>query len=481
MNLISLKIKPKIEILVLFLLDLFVILYIFSFAYLTRVIILPKFFDFFPKELPVVKLPYFCVIIFIWFFFIFQERLYSSPITFWDEIKSLWKVSIFSTITIFTFVSLTKSYAYFSRTVLVLMGFYGMIFFPIFRLTGKQNLRKLNLFKRKVLILGAGRTGRLIAKLLKKEKNYGYKIAGFLDDDPNKIGKYIEGIKVHSGVKNALNYIKSADIKDVFIAMPGAGKGKIQNLVNQLQYEVEKIFVIPDLFDISVLGTKLHTFFGINIFALEVQNNLEKPFNIFIKRTIDYLGAIIFLIILAIPMLIIALLIKLESKGPIIFSQERVGKGGKKFRCYKFRTMYEDAEERLKRLLAEDESARKEWETYYKLKNDPRVTKIGKFLRKTSLDELPQLFNVLKGEMSLVGPRPVTEEELKIYYKNYARYYLNVLPGITGLWQVSGRSEITYEMRVFLDVWYVRNWSLWLDIVILLKTIKAVLKSEGAC
>lgn len=481
MNSVYLKVKPKIEVLALFLIDLFSIFFIFYLSYLTRISFLPKFLNFFPKEQPVLKPEYFILILLIWLFFIFHEGLYSLQITFWDEIKSIWKISIFSTITIFTFVSLTKSYAYFSRTVIILMGMYGMILLPVIRLGVKQCLRKLSFFKRKVLIIGAGKTGKLVAQILKKEKNYGYEIVGFLDDDPAKVGKYLEGAKIHFGVENAVRYIKSAGIKDVFIAMPGAGKEKVQKLINQLQYQVERIFVIPDLFDISVFGTRLHTFFGSNIFALEVQNNLEKPLNIFIKRTMDYIGAIIFLTILSIPMLIIALLIKLESRGPVIFSQERVGKRGKKFKCYKFRTMYEDAEERLEKLLAEDESARKEWETYYKLKNDPRVTKIGKFLRRTSIDELPQLFNVLKGEMSFVGPRPVTEEELKIYYKDYARYYLSVLPGITGLWQVSGRSNTTYEMRVFLDAWYVRNWSVWLDIVILLKTIKAVLKAEGAC
>ena len=142
--------------------------------------------------------------------------------------------------------------------------------------------------------------------------------------------------------------------------------------------------------------------------------------------------------------------------------------------------MYIDAQKRLERLLNEDEAIREEWERKFKLKNDPRVTKIGAFLRRTSLDELPQIFNVLKGEMNFVGPRPVTQEELDLYYKEDAEYYLMVRPGITGLWQVSGRSDSDYNFRVATDKWYVSNWSLWLDIVILLKTIKVVLKRDGA-
>jgi undecaprenyl-phosphate galactose phosphotransferase len=142
--------------------------------------------------------------------------------------------------------------------------------------------------------------------------------------------------------------------------------------------------------------------------------------------------------------------------------------------------MYKDADKILAELLEKNPELKKEWEESFKLKNDPRVTKIGKFLRKTSLDELPQIFNVLKGEMSLVGPRPVTQEELEKYYKDYAKYYLSVWPGITGLWQVSGRSDLSYKERVFLDAWYVRNWNLWLDFLILLNTIKVVIKQKGA-
>jgi undecaprenyl-phosphate galactose phosphotransferase len=180
-------------------------------------------------------------------------------------------------------------------------------------------------------------------------------------------------------------------------------------------------------------------------------------------------------------MSIIALLIKINSKGPAIFSQKRIGKNGKPFRCYKFRTMYHDAEARLAELLGKSSKTRKEWNHHWKLNNDPRITTIGKFLRQTSLDELPQIFNVLKGEMSLVGPRPVTISEIKEYYKDQAQLCFGVTPGITGLWQVSGRSNTSYDHRIALDSWYVRNWNLWLDIVILFKTVKVVFKKEGAC
>ena len=177
--------------------------------------------------------------------------------------------------------------------------------------------------------------------------------------------------------------------------------------------------------------------------------------------------------------IIVALLIKLDSKGPILFSHKRVGKDGKYFGCLKFRSMVINSDEVLKNLLETDPAAKDEWEREFKLKDDPRITKIGKILRKTSLDELPQLINVIKGEMSLVGPRPIITDEIEKYGDYFADFCL-VPPGITGVWQVNGRSDTTYEERVQMDSWYVRNWSPWVDIVYLLKTFSVVIKGKGA-
>ncbi len=199
------------------------------------------------------------------------------------------------------------------------------------------------------------------------------------------------------------------------------------------------------------------------------------------KRPFDFLFTLV-AIILVLPLFpIIALLIKLTDKGPVFFKQKRIGFRGKPFYIIKFRTMYPDAEKRLQEILEKDPKARKEWEETFKLKNDPRITPIGKLLRKSSLDELPQFFNVLKGEMSIVGPRPVTEEELKKFYKEKAKYYISVKPGITGYWQVEGRSDVEdYKKRVEMDVWYVKNMSFWLDLKIILKTIWVMLTGKGA-
>lgn len=215
------------------------------------------------------------------------------------------------------------------------------------------------------------------------------------------------------------------------------------------------------------------------IMLLRLKNNLENPLNRCLKYSFDFICTLVGTILISSLLLLIAAAIYFDSPGSVIYKHMRVGKNGKVFGCYKFRTMCMDADKKLAELLANDVAARNEWEKDFKLKNDPRVTKIGKFLRKTSLDELPQIFNVLKGEMSLVGPRPVVEAELE-KYGEYLDDYLMVRPGITGMWQVNGRSDTTYEERVRMDSWYVRNWSIWIDIMLLWRTVKSVIKCEGA-
>jgi Undecaprenyl-phosphate galactose phosphotransferase WbaP len=219
-------------------------------------------------------------------------------------------------------------------------------------------------------------------------------------------------------------------------------------------------------------------FFSQDLLMLRLRNNLGRPGMRAVKRIFDLVASLVLLLALSWFFLIVALLIN-RSGRQVIYSQERVGLKGISFRCYKFCTMVPNAEKLLEQLLESNSAAATEWATDFKLKDDPRVTEIGKFLRRTSLDELPQLWNVLKGEMSLVGPRPIVREELARYGES-VNYYLQIRPGITGVWQVSGRSDTTYEERVSMDGWYARNWSLWYDFVILVKTLAALVRGRGA-
>ncbi len=206
---------------------------------------------------------------------------------------------------------------------------------------------------------------------------------------------------------------------------------------------------------------------------------IDNPFNCRLKRLFDLLVLMLLLPITIPLILFISIIIKLTSKGPVIFTQYRVGKGGKLFKIYKFRTMHINAEETLQELIKNNPEIHQEWKTKRKLKNDPRITRIGKFLRKTSLDELPQFLNVLKGQMSIIGPRPYLPSEIEDIGEK-SRIILSVNPGITGLWQVNGRSNTTFRHRINLDCFYVKNWSIWLDILIMLKTVKVVIKCDGA-
>jgi len=197
-----------------------------------------------------------------------------------------------------------------------------------------------------------------------------------------------------------------------------------------------------------------------------------------LKEMMDKIGAVVALVLLS-PLFLILIRKIRQDGGPAFYGHTRIGKDGKSFKCWKFRSMVMNSQEILKDLLEKDPAAREEFEKNFKLKNDPRITKVGQFLRKTSLDEIPQLFNVLSGEMSLVGPRPVVEAE-RSYYADNIHYYTAVKPGITGLWQVSGRSDTGYVQRVQLDCTYVKDWSLWNDIVILFKTVYVVVARKGA-
>ncbi|NOZ25939.1 MAG: undecaprenyl-phosphate galactose phosphotransferase WbaP [Nitrospirae bacterium] len=415
----------------------------------------------------------------IWLFTLAYQGAYSKRFAFWDEAKLLSKCTLFASLAIFTVLFIGKQGATFSRILLLTMSLLSLLFFPLIRTSMKRLLYSLGLMKRKVLILGTGEAGRLALAALRNEPNLGYDVAGFIDEEPNG-QRDIDGVRIHRYIDRMDRYIKRGVIHDIVIAKPELDKERLVRIINAIQHKVENTLFIPDISGIAVLGTELRHFFNEQTIVIEIKNNLARPFNYTIKRLFDYTAGFILFLLLIVPILIISILIKTTSKGPAIFKQERIGRNGRPFKCYKFRTMYQDAGERLKHILETDPEARAEWEKYWKLRNDPRITRLGKFLRETSLDELPQIFNVLRGEMSLVGPRPVIREEIEKYYRENAEFYYRVPPGITGLWQVSGRSNTSYEYRVSLDTWYVRNWNLWLDIVILIKTTRVVIQREGA-
>ncbi|WP_367027015.1 undecaprenyl-phosphate galactose phosphotransferase WbaP [Methylococcus sp. ANG] len=264
----------------------------------------------------------------------------------------------------------------------------------------------------------------------------------------------------------------------VIVAMDSLVEPGNQKLINHLLATQINLHIVPAIRGLPLFGTKISHFFSHEVIFLTVRNNLAQPGYAWFKRSFDIVVACLLLILLFPLFLLLSFLIRRDGSNAF-YGHTRIGRNGKPFQCLKFRSMRMDADKVLQELLARDTGARAEWEKDFKLKNDPRITPVGRFLRKTSLDELPQLINVIKGEMSLVGPRPVVSAELE-RYGDYARLYLQVLPGITGLWQVSGRNDTSYNERVSLDAWYVQNWSIWYDIAVLFKTINVVLNQRGA-
>jgi Undecaprenyl-phosphate galactose phosphotransferase WbaP len=261
------------------------------------------------------------------------------------------------------------------------------------------------------------------------------------------------------------------------LAMPGAGRERLVQLLETLPFP--QVVLVPDLFGLQSLWVSSRDLGG--VLALEVKKNLLLRRSWVLKRALDYaLGVPLFL--LSLPLIgLFALWVKAVSPGPAFYVQEREGYRGRTIRVWKLRTMYPDAEARLARYLEENLEAREEWERYFKLKRDPRVLPgVGHFLRQTSLDELPQLWNVLRGEMSLVGPRPFPRYHLEKFSPAFRRLRQSVLPGLTGLWQVSARSEGDLEVQEALDTYYIRNWSLWLDLYILARTAWVILTRKGA-
>ncbi len=249
-------------------------------------------------------------------------------------------------------------------------------------------------------------------------------------------------------------------------------------LKNLAKHNCRSVSVIPTLRGVPLYGTDMSFIFSHEVMILRVSNNLAKRSSRFLKRIFDIFGSFAIMLVLSPVLLFLAYTVSRDGGKPI-YGHERIGRDGRKFKCLKFRSMVVNSQEVLAELLANDPLAREEWNKDFKLKNDPRITKIGSFIRKTSLDELPQLWNVFIGEMSLVGPRPIVEAELERYAGD-VDYYLMAKPGMTGLWQVSGRNDIDYDTRVYFDAWYVKNWALWNDIAILFKTINVVLKKDGA-
>ncbi|MDO7786862.1 undecaprenyl-phosphate galactose phosphotransferase WbaP [Desulforamulus aquiferis] len=459
--------------------DLLALVISMGLAYLSRVSVLPFIYEGFQ---PIQR----DALLNLWWFplltviVLAYEGMYHNRLPFWRGAKRLVKAVTWSIVFAILFMYLSKSLDY-SRALIVLTYIYAVLLLPLSRYLIKFSLNKAGLWQKSVLILGAGKTAELVIKGFERESTMGYRPVGLLEDDPKKKG-ILRGnriVPVLGKFEEVEEVMKRTGVRDVIIAVPGLENKKLVNLTNLLQNMSANVMLVPDLFGIPLTGIRVNHLFDEKTLMLSMQNNLASVCNVILKRTFDIVVACSMLTVVLPVMIGIVIAIIIDSKGPAIFAHKRVGKDGKSFKCFKFRTMVTNSQDVLEKLLASNPEIREEWEREFKLKNDPRITRVGNFLRKTSLDELPQIFNVLLGQMSLVGPRPIVQKEVE-KYGEYFKDFKMVLPGITGLWQVSGRNDVDYDERVQLDVWYVRNWSLWMDITILIRTVGVVLGKKGA-
>src|SRR5829696_5804371 len=357
-------------------------------------------------------------------------------------------------------------------------GFVGLLLLaPLLRHFVKWWMMRGGLWGKPVMVIGAGDIGARLVRALQREWSLGLKPIAVFDNRLAPAGGALEGVPYRGTLTDAMSLARKRAANTAIFAMPHARREHLMGFINRASKSFRYVIVIPNMAGITTSAAVARDLVG--ILGVEIKHNLLNPWIRRIKRALDLLGVVAGGLLISPLVLAIVGLIKLVSSGPAFYTQHRLGKGGNHFRCWKFRTMHVDADWLLTQYLQDNSELRWEWEQDHKLRSDPRVTRAGRFLRATSLDELPQLWNVFKGEMSLVGPRPIVPDEIH-HYNGEGPLLLSLKPGITGAWQVSGRSAVAYPERAALELEYVEGWSLWRDLRILLRTVPVVVAGLGA-
>ena len=410
-------------------------------------------------------------------FFLFGNLYGFRLWTFHDEMNAVLHSCLFIFLVSILFMYTTKLRIPFMFVMISIALFIPLVLTA--RYFFRRILFSLGLLSTSVIILGAGVAGEMFAGSIKSSPFISRRAAAFLDDDEAKQGKIIAGIPVLGKLADFQRIQSEIHADEAVIAIPTASRKTLADILNMIEENVSRVLYIPDMYMLNTYTASIRSIDGLPV--ISASQGLLNPMNRFIKSIMDYIGGFIALLLFSPLMIYVAVRIKLEDNGNIFFKHQRIGHNLKPFYVYKFRSMIPNAEEVLKEMM-KDEKLKREFEAVFKFKDDPRVTKIGKFLRRTSLDELPQLFNVLKGEMSLAGPRPIVQKEIDLYYGySTAQQIFHIKPGMTGLWQVSARNDMeNYKQKIDYDLYYIHNWSVWLDIIILVKTVKAVLWGKGA-
>jgi Undecaprenyl-phosphate galactose phosphotransferase WbaP len=392
-----------------------------------------------------------------------------------EELRRLTLSSTGVYLTLAASVFLAKEGEAFSRGALLMGWLATLALVPL----GRGALRQVCAHRRwwgtSAVVVGDGEVAAEVIYRLRRDPGLGLKPVAILSDHPGP--GMIEDVPVLGALDLSPSLARDLHIPYAIVALPATESAAVMRLTERWGKLFPHLIVIPDLFGGRIMWLAARDLSG--LLGLEVRQRLLLPGPRRTKRAID-LGLTLVGGLLALPVIaLIAVVVRLTSRGPAFYAHTRIGQGGRRFKAWKFRSMVPDGDRILAAHLAADAQAREEWERDRKLRRDPRVTAVGALLRKTSLDELPQLWNVIKGEMSLIGPRPIVQDEVQ-HYTHRFHLYGKLKPGLTGLWQVSGRNDTTYAERVDYDSYYVRNWSVWLDLVILARTVWVVLFGRGA-
>jgi exopolysaccharide biosynthesis polyprenyl glycosylphosphotransferase len=395
--------------------------------------------------------------------------------SWFDEFYSILRGAFTGIASIIFFIFLTSA-SYYSRLIFFYAGVWILLLLGLSRAVERavqQALRRRGIGVTRVVIVGAGETGRTVMRNLVARPDYGYQVVGFVDDSPERGSTDIGRFRALGGTQRIPALVDEYEVDEVIIALPWMAHRKILTIMGQCERQGVRAKVVPDLFQLSLSQVEMNDLSGVPLIGVKEPSIRGR--NLAIKRLIDLVVSSVALLVLSPILALSALLIRLDTPGPAIFKQTRVGRGGRPFTVYKFRTMRVGADLAVAQLADRNEASG----PLFKMRDDPRRTRVGKWLRKMSIDEIPQFWNVLKGDMSIVGPRPALPNEVEDY-QPWHRRRLETAPGITGLWQVSGRSEVCFDEMVLLDLYYIENWTPFLDLKIMLKTVPTILTGRGA-
>lgn len=394
------------------------------------------------------------------------EGLYSKRLVLSEEVRRILRGTVIATALVILALYVTKAYVL-SRSVVLLAMLLSFVVLPVARTLAKQLVIKLRLWSKPILIVGSDRNAQVLKSELTRNWRLGYRVTGVVDPTT------LDGL----GPDGVRSLLRSHRAESFVLSDASVGRNTAAKLLQSDRSSSDELLILLDSSTLQSSGVEVEQLES--LLLMKYRYNLLQPVNFILKRALDVIVTSVLLVGLLPLLAVLMILVKASSPGSVLFAQERIGKGGRRFRCLKFRTMLQNADQRLEALLASDPAVREEWMKYSRITNDPRVTRVGRLLRRFSLDELPQLWNVLKGEMSLVGPRPYMPREIE-KIGSFMDVITRVRPGLTGLWQVSGRNEILFDERLLLDEHYVKNWSLWMDGAIGLRTVRVVVRGKGA-